>query len=124
MKLHFESGLPFVTATLTYNDATIQLETVLIDTGSASTIFKADKLEAINIFLEPQDTINRIKGIGGSEFVFSKNLTMLAIDNLNKNNFIIEIGAMDYGFNIDGIIGVDFLTAVQAVIDFKNMEIL
>jgi len=38
-------------------------------------------------------------------------------------NFAIEVGAMDYGFAIDGIIGTDFLLQVGAVIDLSRLEI-
>ena len=39
------------------------------------------------------------------------------------NDFDIEVGAMDYGFAIDGIIGTDFLLQVGAVIDLSRLEI-
>lgn len=31
---------------------------------------------------------------------------------------------MDYGFNINGIIGMDFLKKVKAVIDLDNMLVI
>lgn len=31
---------------------------------------------------------------------------------------------MDYGFDINGIVGMDFLKAIGAVIDLKNIEIV
>ena len=43
--------------------------------------------------------------------------------DLDVNRFEVEIGAMDYGYNIDGIIGVDFLMQVGAMIDLANLEI-
>jgi hypothetical protein len=35
----------------------------------------------------------------------------------------VEIGVMDYGLNINGIIGVNFLKEINAVIDLKEMII-
>lgn len=35
----------------------------------------------------------------------------------------IEVGVMDYGFEIDGIIGMDFFIQVGAIIDIMNFEI-
>ncbi len=35
----------------------------------------------------------------------------------------IDIGAMDYGFEIDGIVGIDFLVKARAVIDLAEMNI-
>ncbi|WP_279232902.1 hypothetical protein [Haloimpatiens lingqiaonensis] len=31
---------------------------------------------------------------------------------------------MDYGFDINGIVGMDFLKEIGAVIDLKNMKIV
>ena len=45
------------------------------------------------------------------------------LGELQVNNFAIEVGAMDYGFAIDGIIGTDFLLQVGAVIDLSHLEI-
>jgi len=43
--------------------------------------------------------------------------------NLLISNFEIEVGAMDYGFDLDGIIGMDFLSQVGAIIDLAKLEI-
>jgi hypothetical protein len=61
--------------------------------------------------------------VGGSEFVFTKYVDQLTAGNLTVVNFEIEIGAMNYGLDIDGIIGMDFLTKVGAMIDLENMKL-
>ena len=38
-------------------------------------------------------------------------------------NFKIQIGDMDYGFDMDGIIGYDFLKASRKVINLDKMVI-
>lgn len=43
--------------------------------------------------------------------------------NFQISNFEIEIGAMDYGIEIDGIIGVDFLLQVKPKIDLEQLKI-
>ena len=35
----------------------------------------------------------------------------------------IEVGALDYGMNISGILGTDFLVAVGAVIDLARLDV-
>jgi hypothetical protein len=42
---------------------------------------------------------------------------------LRVSKFEIEIGAMDYGFEIDGIVGMDFLTQVGALIDLESKNL-
>jgi hypothetical protein len=39
------------------------------------------------------------------------------------DDFAIEVGAMDYGFSLDGIVGMDFLLQVGAVIDLSRLEV-
>ena len=62
-------------------------------------------------------------GIGGAEFVFVKRIDRLSVGELQVSDFAIEVGAMDYSFAIDGIIGTDFLLQVGAVIDLARLEI-
>jgi hypothetical protein len=108
---------------LSYDNQQISLPNVLLDTGSAGTIFSADAVISMGLTYEPEDTVHRIRGVGGAEFVFTKRVEALTLDELNVADFEIEIGLMDYGFDIDGIIGMDFLTQTGSVIDLKKMEI-
>lgn len=38
-------------------------------------------------------------------------------------DFTIEVGVMDYGLAINGILGMDFLIETGAIIDLARMEI-
>ncbi len=100
----------------------LDLKNVLLDTGSASSIFSADRLLDIDIRCEPTDILNRIRGVGGTEFVFSKIIDGLSLGDLVVEDFEIEIGAMDHGFRfeLDGIVGMDFLEQIGAVIDLRH----
>lgn len=42
---------------------------------------------------------------------------------LKLDNFKIEVGVMDYGFEINGILGMDFMKVVGAVINLDKMEV-
>ena len=100
----------------------LELHNVLLDTGSAGTVFSADSLLAIGLVYEPDDPIHRVQGVGGSEFVFLKQVDLVTIGELQISNFAVEGGAMDYGFEINGIVGTDFLVAVGAIIDLRTLE--
>jgi predicted aspartyl protease len=123
MKIQMRDGLPYIIATVFHQGRQLALENILIDTGSAGTIITTEKILEIGIQYEPEDFVHRIRGVGGSEFVFTKQIDRLSIDNLQVNLFEIEVGALDYGFQIDGIAGMDFLTQIKAVIDLDQMEI-
>lgn len=124
MKIRLRHGLPFISAALHYRSQRVTLKNILLDTGSAGSIFSTDKVLPIGLTYEPEDMVHRIRGVGGSEFVFTKRIDRLRVGGLSVALFEIEIGAMDYSFDIDGIIGMDFLTKVGAVLNLNNMEIL
>ena len=48
MKIHLRDGLPFVTVTLIQQGRQLTLQHVLLDTGSAGSLFSADELLKIN----------------------------------------------------------------------------
>ena len=123
MKIRLEDGLPHVTVVLSYRGQQVSLAEVLLDTGSAGTIFSTDRVLAVGLTMTPQDTIRRVRGVGGTEFVFTKRVDRLALDDFGLDNFEIEVGAMQYGVELDGIMGVDFLTRVGAVIDLAQMKV-
>jgi hypothetical protein len=123
MKVRLQDGLPFMSVTLDHRGQQLLLENVLLDTGSAGTIFSTDKVALMGMQYEPEDMVHRIRGVGGTEFVFTKRVDRVRLDELAVNHFEVEIGAMDYGYPIDGIIGVDFLMQVGAMIDLANLEI-
>jgi len=117
MKITIRGGLPYVTAELTYRGRRIRFDNVLVDTGSGGSVFQADRLldEALNI--EPTHRIREIRGVGGTEFVVSKRIDQLRLGDFCVEDFEIEVGAMSYGFEIEGIVGMDFLLRIGAVVD-------
>ncbi len=123
MKIRLQDGLPFISVALSFAGRTLVIDDVLLDTGSAGTIFSADRVSTIGLEYAPDDRIRRIRGVGGTEFVFNKQVNQLAVADLAVSNFEVEIGVMDYGFEFGGIVGVDFLLKVGAVVDLSLLEI-
>jgi predicted aspartyl protease len=123
MQIYLQDNLLFTDIIISYQAMTLEVTHVLIDTGSASTILSADSVETINIFPEPEDTLHIVRGVGGSEVVFEKRLDYLQIGSHRIEQFAVEIGAMDYGFAIHGILGMDFLLQAGAVLDLNEMKI-
>lgn len=127
MRLNIRDGLPFISVTLVYREKTILLGNVLLDTGSAGSIFSIDRLAEVGIAFEANDPVHRIIGVGGAEFVFLKRVDNLRIgetqDALARSDYEIEVGLMDYGLPLEGIVGMDFLLSVGAVIDLRHASI-
>lgn len=124
VKLGLKYGLPFCSIKISFQGKELIINNVLLDTGSGSTVLKMDIVEEIGILINEEDSIETIEGIGGIEFVYKKYIDYLAIGELELHNFKVEIGVMDYGFDINGIIGMDFLGKVDAIIDLKNLRLL
>lgn len=80
-------------------------------------------MATIGLVAEPHDPIRQIRGVGGSEFVFVRQIESLTLGDLEVKDFEIEIGIMDYGFEIEGIIGMDFLIRGGFTIDLAQLEV-
>ena len=123
MKLYFEYGLPFTELELIQGDKKITLSKVLIDTGSATTIVSTETAIGIGLGPQPDDEISLVRGVGGVESVFEKHVEKIILGTAALNNFKIDVGAMDYGFEIDAIIGMDILLHAKALINFYEMTL-
>lgn len=123
VKLDLRYGLPFCTVKLSYNGKCMSINNVLLDTGSGGSVFKMDVIEEIGITIEDNDVVESVSGVGGSEFVYKKDVDSVSLDDLKLNNFKIEVGVMDYGFEINGILGMDFMKKVGAVINLDEMKV-
>ncbi|MFW5992369.1 MAG: retropepsin-like aspartic protease [Halanaerobiaceae bacterium] len=117
-------NLPFIKLKINYRGNNMILENVLIDTGSAKSILKEGMVKRIGIKPEPDDVLGSIRGVGGTEFVYIKQVDSIAIGEIQVEKFKVDIGEMDYGFDIDGIIGMDFLIETNSIIDLHNLLIM
>jgi hypothetical protein len=123
MKIDIIYGLPFVSVTICYRNKVLLLKRVLLDTGSAGTVFNADVVDEIGVRVEPEDFLNKIRGVGGIEVVYSKRFDFVRIGEISMEEFEVEIGEMNYGMQIDGILGFDFIRSAGMVIDSKDLRI-
>ncbi len=123
MRLQLRDNLPFIAITIIHQGKKINIKNVLIDTGSGGTIVAADVLSKIGVVPQAEDTLHTIFGVGGSEVVFTRKIDELKAGDFTIKQFEIEVGGMDYGFNIQGILGMDFLTSAGAIIDLNKLEI-
>ncbi len=123
VKLNLKYGLPFCTIKISYKGKNMLIDNVLLDTGSGGSVFKMDIVEEIGVTIEDDDVIETISGVGGSEFVYKKVVDCISLGELEIKNFKIEVGVMDYGFEINGILGMDFMKKVGAVINLNEMKV-
>lgn len=117
--------LPFIQATVTFRDKKMTFDHVLLDTGSAGTVFHAEKLIQMGVYPELDDMAIPIRGVGGIECVYLKTMDTINIGEHFIQKFEIEISAMNYGFDfeVDGIIGFDVMQHLGMVIDISRLEV-
>jgi predicted aspartyl protease len=123
MKIRIQNGLPYVQVSLVHHGQHKTLDNVVLDTGSTSTIFSAETVLEMGLQLESNDLVREIRGVGGVEFVFTKCVDCLSLGKFELKDFEIEVGTMDYGLAIEGIVGINFLQRVGACIDLAKLEI-
>ncbi|GIN59343.1 hypothetical protein J8TS2_36620 [Lederbergia ruris] len=121
MKIDIQYGLPFVRLKVEFRGKKRELDKVLLDTGSAGTIFNADVVGEIGVEPEKNDIVDTIRGVGGVEYVYVKIFDNIHFGDICQENFEVEIGNMDYGMDIDGILGFDFIKASSLIIDMKKL---
>lgn len=121
MNINIKNGLPFVESELMHEDIIVKLENVLLDTGSASTIISTDIAIDLGLGPSPEDELFRIRGVGGSEYVYEKSIEGIKLGTTVVSNLKVDIGAMNYGFDIDVILGMNFLISSGLIIDINKM---
>ena len=61
-------------------------------------------------------------GIGGAEWVVEARADAVIMDGVRVANAVVQLGALQYGFVLDGILGLDLLRATRAVIDLDALD--
>jgi predicted aspartyl protease len=95
MKLAIIDGLPFISISLIYHQQAVEIPFVLVDTGSVTTVISSDWGQKIGIVPEISDTIRTLRGVGGSEVVFTRRLDSIQVGQKNLEYFETEFGAME-----------------------------
>ncbi len=123
MRLILRHELVFTTVTVVHRGVELVVPDVLVDTGAASTVISADLVAAGGLVPEPDDVLRTLRGVGGVEHVFVRQLERLVVDTVAIAPFEIEVGEMDYGIAMGGILGMDYLRAVGALIDLGALRL-
>jgi hypothetical protein len=121
MHLIIRDELPFVAVTIVHRGASIAGVSMLVDSGSASTILSADVAAEVGIVPQPGDRLRRLRGVGGHEVVFTRHVERIEAGGRGLDGFELEIGAMEYGFDIGGILGMDFLRGAGAILNLRDL---
>lgn len=102
---------------------------LLIDTGSMNSLL--DINQSKNYQFDYVITLNKFTGVGGSairyrvkNYVFNHDTTSLKINPLGADLLHINEVLAEEGTSITGILGSDFFSANNAIIDYKNNQLI
>jgi predicted aspartyl protease len=93
----------------------------LVDTGSAGTMLKTEIADSLGMHYMQAESVMAVYGIGGRETIYTHDLNRLIIGNHAAINFYVEVGEMNYGLQIDAIVGVDVLSSIGAIIRMRSL---
>jgi len=123
MRIEIDGGLPLVELRLGHAGRAVLIKRVLIDTGSGSTVLSSLRAKEIGLVIDPLDPLRTLRGVGGMEVVFVKRVDYIQVDRRKFKNFEVELSPLNYGLEINGILGLDFLIATRAVVDLKHLQL-
>ncbi len=95
------------------------LKNVVIDTGAAQSIINSLAVEDIGILPEYISEISTTFGIGGEMAFFTKIIDSFRIAGVEFNAIELDFGEIDSKGELMGLIGLDILEKLRAVIDVE-----
>lgn len=122
MKLSVVNGVLLSPLTISHRGKRLTLKSVIIDTGSAHTWVNLDAVEdVLDVVPEVGDHIITAFGIGGRDVANRKRIDQIQFGDFIAEGFQVDFGRLDV--DLDGLIGLDLLTAGNFVINLAKMEI-
>lgn len=124
MKIEYRDGLIFTTIEIMFRNQSKEINNIVVDTGASMSIISPDIVEDIGIFAEPKDSISSSMGVGGSiHNSFEKKIDFLKVEDKEVNDIKIDFGIIDPKGEINGLLGLDVLMELGAIIDLNKFEI-
>jgi len=121
MAIDYHDGLLFTTLKLTYLGKTGLIENVVIDTGATHSILSPDSVRGLGLEYDDEDQIVASVGLGGKQYAFVKKVDKVEFGPFNVSSCTMDFCVIDLTGKVNGLLGLDLLSSVGAVIDLKNM---
>ena len=122
MKISFDGQLITTSLIVTFRGKTLQIDDMIIDTGSSHTVISPDVLEEIGVTYENGDDIYEAYGIGGSVPFYTKVMDEIQIDKFNIKNIEIDVGVLPKDHN--GTSRVGYFNDLQFYSGYGQVRII
>jgi len=123
MRLTLRDDLILTDVMVAYQGRQVEVSDMVVDTGSATTMLSADVAVQIGIVPESNDALYVIHSIGRTEVVFSRRVDRVQVGPRAIEQMEIEVGGIDAAFHINGILGLDVLLPLGAIINLGALQL-
>ncbi|KOA19639.1 hypothetical protein CLHOM_17280 [Clostridium homopropionicum DSM 5847] len=118
MNIYYYDKLICTSIRITSNGNTKIINNVVIDTGAVESILSSIAVKDIGIKITASDKTAVTRGAGGGKMrFFYKTIDELEIGDTILKNVKMDFGNIDPSGEINGLIGLDLLKLLHAVID-------
>lgn len=121
MKISYDGQLLTTSLVVTFRGKNLQINNVVIDTGSSHTVITPDLLEEIDVKYENGDAIYEPYGIGGTVPFYTKIMDKIQIGSFFVKDIEIDVGMLPKHHN--GLLGLDILKTFKFIIDMDKLDL-
>lgn len=125
INLTFKHGLLYTDIMLKHENKEVVVKDVIVDTGASHSIISPIFLEKLETEYSEDDEIVNAFGLGGTICSsLRKRIDEVKCGEIIVDNFKIDFGEIDPEDRINGLLGLDFLRKISAVIDSSENIIM
>ncbi|HEO8418466.1 retropepsin-like aspartic protease [Niallia sp. FSL W8-0635] len=107
MQISSDGQLLTTSLIITFRGRILEVNDIIIDTGSSHTVISPDILEEIGVVYEYGDNIYEAYGIGGSVPIYTKIMDEIQIDTFIVKDIEVDVGILPKDHK--GLLGLDIL---------------
>ncbi|MER2061182.1 MAG: retropepsin-like aspartic protease [Niallia sp.] len=121
MQISSDGQLLTTSLIITFRGRILEVNDIIIDTGSSHTVISPDILEEIGVVYEYGDNIYEAYGIGGSVPFYTKIMDEIQIDTFIVKDIEVDVGILPKDHK--GLLGLDILLTYNFIIDMNKLEL-
>ncbi|MEX1028660.1 MAG: retropepsin-like aspartic protease [Paenibacillaceae bacterium] len=121
IKLNDDGQLLTATIAVCYRGNILQIDDMIIDTGSSHTLISPDILEEIGVVYENGDPVYEAYGIGGTVPFYTKVMDYIQLDTLKLESIKVDVGVLPKLHK--GLLGLDILKTNGFILDMDKLEL-
>ena len=121
MQISSDGQLLTTSLIITFRGRILEVNDIIINTGSSHTVISPDILEEIGVVYEYGDNIYEAYGIGGSVPFYTKIMDEIQIDTFIVKDIEVDVGILPKDHK--GLLGLDILLTYNFIIDMNKLEL-